>query len=116
VYSGLWLGAARAFARRHVAALRTRPVWLFSSGPIGPPAHPTAQPVRLGPELQGLRPGDHHVFGGRLDRRRLTLAESAVAAAALRVPDHDDREWHPVIEWVDGIVDQLAAGAAEPPR
>ena len=40
VYAGRWMGSARSFAERHEAALVTRPVWLFSSGPIGDPPMP----------------------------------------------------------------------------
>src|SRR5262249_60589803 len=34
-YLGSWLKAATAFVRRHQALLTSRPVWLFSSGPLG---------------------------------------------------------------------------------
>ena len=37
VYGGSWLEPARDLAHRQVAVLRTRPLWLFSSGPIGEP-------------------------------------------------------------------------------
>jgi hypothetical protein len=40
VYAGHWLKPARALADRCAAALRARPVWLFSSGPVGDPAKP----------------------------------------------------------------------------
>src|SRR5687768_14742059 len=35
-YMGGWLGEATTFVRRNVEPLSTRPVWLFSSGPVGP--------------------------------------------------------------------------------
>src|SRR5688500_11899198 len=35
VYFGSWLKEATAFVRRHQAILADRPVWLFSSGPLG---------------------------------------------------------------------------------
>ena len=34
LYMGRWHRDARRFARRHARMLRTRPVWLFSSGPL----------------------------------------------------------------------------------
>src|SRR6266536_3613757 len=34
VYAARWHPEARKFARRHGRALRGRPVWLFSSGPL----------------------------------------------------------------------------------
>src|ERR1035438_10759636 len=35
VYMGSWLKEARDFVRHHREILATRPVWLFSSGPLG---------------------------------------------------------------------------------
>jgi menaquinone-dependent protoporphyrinogen IX oxidase len=40
VYHGSWLEPARDLAHRHAAVLRARPLWLFSSGPIGEPPYP----------------------------------------------------------------------------
>ena len=40
VYMGRWLGEARRFARLHASELCRLPVWLFSSGPVGPADHP----------------------------------------------------------------------------
>jgi len=40
VYAGRWLKAAREFVDGNAAALAARPVWLFSSGPIGNPPKP----------------------------------------------------------------------------
>jgi len=38
VYMGQWMKPARELAERSAAALASRPVWLFSSGPVGEPA------------------------------------------------------------------------------
>src|SRR5690348_14057868 len=35
LYAGRWHRDARSFARRYATALRGRPVWVFSSGPLG---------------------------------------------------------------------------------
>jgi menaquinone-dependent protoporphyrinogen oxidase len=37
VYAGRWLDPARQYAALYADVLRARPVWLFSSGPIGNP-------------------------------------------------------------------------------
>src|SRR6186997_1721175 len=34
-YVGHWLGDATSFVKQHRALLAERPVWLFSSGPVG---------------------------------------------------------------------------------
>jgi menaquinone-dependent protoporphyrinogen oxidase len=46
VYGGSWLEPARELAHRHAAVLRARPLWLFSSGPIGGAAVPAGRAVR----------------------------------------------------------------------
>ncbi|MGY2066002.1 flavodoxin domain-containing protein [Blastococcus sp. SYSU DS0619] len=57
VYVGRWLEPAREYAATHTSALRTRPVWLFSSGPIGEPPFPPDVPHDVEPlsELTGAR-------------------------------------------------------------
>src|SRR5207342_299308 len=35
VYMGQWEKDATSFVERHESVLATRPVWLFSSGPVG---------------------------------------------------------------------------------
>jgi len=47
VYMGRWLKPARELTARSAAALATRPVWLFSSGPVGEPAMPADNPVDI---------------------------------------------------------------------
>jgi len=37
IYVGHWMDSAMQLVERHAAALASRPVWLFSSGPIGDP-------------------------------------------------------------------------------
>ena len=44
VYVGRWLEPARTWVSAHAASLRTRPFWLFSSGPIGEPPFPPDEP------------------------------------------------------------------------
>src|SRR4051794_34970520 len=39
VYMGRWLKPAREFVQANTDTLREAPVWLFSSGPLGPPEH-----------------------------------------------------------------------------
>ena len=40
VYAGRWLGSAKQLIEREAATLATKPVWLFSSGPLGDPLKP----------------------------------------------------------------------------
>ena len=45
VYAGHWLESATEFVEDHATQLAGRPVWLFSSGPIGVPPKPAEDPV-----------------------------------------------------------------------
>lgn len=68
LYMFRWHADARRFVRRHRAALRRRPVWLFSSGPLDESATesdiPPVRFVRRAMEKIGAR--GHATFGGRL--------------------------------------------------
>jgi menaquinone-dependent protoporphyrinogen oxidase len=106
VYAGHWLKPAREFLEGHATDLKTRPVWLFSSGPIGDPPKPQEDPVDASPlvELTGAR--DHRVFAGKLDRRALNFGEKAIVMA-LRAPEGDFRDWDEIREWAAGIARSL---------
>jgi menaquinone-dependent protoporphyrinogen oxidase len=111
VYAGRWLEPARRMASTFADELRARPVWLFSSGPIGEPPMPEADPADVEELLTATAAVDHRVFPGRLERRRLGFAERAVVAA-LRAPDGDFRDWDAVAAWSAGIVRTLEERAA----
>jgi len=125
VYMGRWRKEAVAFVRQYGAALTRRPVWFFSSGPLGAVAtdaqgrdlRSTSVP-KEGPELEGaVHPRDHRVFFGALDPQELTFAERSVRkvpAARALMPAGDFRNWPEVERWARDIADELSAGAARP--
>ena len=106
IYAGRWLEPARAFADRHAAALATRPVWLFSSGPLGDPLMPAGEPPEPVAIAAKLAARGHRSFAGRLDRRRLGLLERTLTRA-VRAPDGDFRDWEAVRSWADEIAAEL---------
>ena len=68
LYTGRWHKAARRLARRQSAALRQRPVWLFSSGPLDDSADRSdIAPVRqVASAAAATNARGHATFGGRL--------------------------------------------------
>jgi len=107
VYAGHWLEPARELAERHAGALAARPVWLFSSGPVGDPPKPTEEDsvdVRGILEATGAR--DHRVFSGKLDKGTLGFAEKAIVLA-LRVAGGDFRDWEAIRGWAREIAAEL---------
>ena len=62
VYLGRWMKPGRELAQRQAGALAARPVWLFSSGPVGEPAKPADNPVDVSTILRSTKARDHQVF------------------------------------------------------
>jgi len=108
IYAGNWLAPAREFVARTLWALRTRPVWLFSSGPIGDPAKPTEAPPVVAEMLEATGAREHRLFAGRLERRDLGLAEKAIMTV-IRAPEGDFRSWNQIEAWAMQIARTLQA-------
>lgn len=106
VYMGRWMSAARDFVERFAAWLVARPVWLFSSGPIGDPPRPTEPATDVPAMLEASQARSHEVFAGRLERSLLTAPERMVVRA-LRVPERDDRDWDAIDAWADAIASEM---------
>jgi menaquinone-dependent protoporphyrinogen oxidase len=103
VYMGHWQKEAAEFVRRNRAVLAGRPVWLFSSGPLGTePADAqgqdltaAAEPRELAEFTEAIHPRGHSVFFGALDPGRLGLGERALRklpAARVIMPEGDFRD------------------------
>jgi menaquinone-dependent protoporphyrinogen oxidase len=111
VYAGRWLKAARELVELRHEALASRPVWLFSSGPVGDPLRPLEDPVDAATIVAAIGARGHRVFAGKIDKGKLSLGEKAMVKA-LRVPDGDYRDWDEVAAWAGEIADALAQGGA----
>jgi menaquinone-dependent protoporphyrinogen oxidase len=110
VYAGRWLESAREYAALHADVLRTRPVWLFSSGPIGEPPFPPDEAYDV-PALRNLIGAKgHRTFPGRLDKERLSFGERAMVVA-MRAPVGDFRDWDAVRRWGAEIAGQVVGGS-----
>jgi menaquinone-dependent protoporphyrinogen oxidase len=106
VYAGHWLKPARELVERHADALAGRPVWLFSSGPVGDPPKPQEDPVDVADLLAATGAREHRVFAGKLVRKQLSFPERAIVSA-LRVPEGDFRDWTEIHQWAAGIAEAV---------
>ena len=106
VYMGRWMKPARELAERSAAALAARPVWLFSSGPVGEPPKPADNPVDVTEILQSTKARDHQIFTGKLVKKHLSFPDRAMASA-IRASEGDFRNWAEIREWAAGIADTL---------
>jgi menaquinone-dependent protoporphyrinogen oxidase len=105
VYVGRWLDPARELVETHEGMLGQAPVWLFSSGPLGPPdaLKPEGDPVDVAALMATSGAVGHRIFAGRLDRKLLSFTEKAVVVA-VRAPEGDFRDW----EAIDGFAGEIA--------
>lgn len=114
LYAGRWRSEAVAFAKRHRGALSTRPLWLFSSGPLDTDTDRAtlAMTGSVTRAIGGLRPIDHRTFGGAL----LPGTPGLVEALMARRLAGDYRDWDDVAAWSREIAAELARrGQAEAP-
>ncbi|MEU6230005.1 flavodoxin domain-containing protein [Streptomyces sp. NPDC047042] len=106
LYAGRWHKDARRFVRRHRRALAGRPLWLFSSGPLGAEAVgrdiPPVPGVRKAMTRLGAR--EHVTFGGCLEEG----AKGWVAGMILRSGKGGDfRDFTVIEEWAGRVAAEL---------
>ena len=108
VYMGRWLGEARRFAQIHASALCRLPVWLFSSGPVGPADHPVppGTPADVPVITRLTQATGHRTFPGRLDMKRLHFSERSLART-IHAPEGDSRDWNAIADFAGEIADAL---------
>ena len=122
-YINHWLREATAFAKRHRKELAGRPIWLFSSGPLG-----SEQVDEHGADVaDGARPREfeelqpilhargEQVFFGAWDPSvpAIGLGERlvrAMPAARDALPAGDFRDWAAIDAWTAEISAELRAG------
>ena len=106
VYAGHWMKSMRELVERRADELAARPIWLFSSGPVGDPPKPDEDPVDVAEVMMTTGARGHVVFAGKIDRSRLGFGERAIVSA-LKVPEGDFRDWDEVRRWANGIVEEM---------
>ncbi|MDQ3885423.1 MAG: flavodoxin domain-containing protein [Actinomycetota bacterium] len=118
-YFGKWLREATKFIRQNRAILAAgRPVWLFSTGPLGTAAtdaqgrdlRAVAEPKEIAEFREAIHPRDHRVFFGVLDPGKLGFRDrliKALPAGRALLPEGDFRDWAEIEAWVAEIASEL---------
>lgn len=119
-YMFQWARTATRFVRRHQEELARRPVWLFSSGPLGTDlvdedgtdVRKAARPREFDELHELVEPEDEAVFFGAYDPDAppIGLAERIVRrlpAAREALPAGDFRDWPRIDAWAYGIAARL---------
>jgi menaquinone-dependent protoporphyrinogen oxidase len=123
-YMGKWLDEATEFVRANRDALRARPTWLFSSGPVGSATvdkdgHDLlAPPTFLRNLAESVGARGVKVFMGRWDPSDPPASTAERLFRLLPIskgllPIGDYRDWDAIEEWARTIADDLV-GAAQP--
>ena len=107
VYMGKWLPEATTFTRDAAAILAEKPLWLFSSGPIGDDLAPsTFELAEVEAFARDVGARDHRVFAGRIDPHDLTFSQKLIVKA-VRAPSGDFRDWEEIRAWAREIEREL---------
>jgi menaquinone-dependent protoporphyrinogen oxidase len=111
VYMGRWMGEATEFVQRHGVELLARPVWLFSSGPIGSPdPKPEGNPDGIVELAASIRARGHRIFPGRLDKGQLGIGERLIIGA-VHAQEGDFRDQAAIEAWAGEIAAELHRSA-----
>jgi menaquinone-dependent protoporphyrinogen oxidase len=119
-YMGRWLGAATEFIRSHRSVFAEKPVWLFSSGPIGTElvdkegrdVLDASRPREFVEFEISLKPRGEQVFFGAFDPDAppVGMAErigsgffKLIPAARAAMPAGDFRDWPAIESWAREI-------------
>jgi menaquinone-dependent protoporphyrinogen oxidase len=113
VYAGRWMKSMKDMTERLGEELAARPVWLFSSGPIGDPPKPEEDPVDVAAISERTGARGHFLFAGKLDKKTLNFGERAIVGA-LKAPEGDFRDWDEIRDRALSIVEELSAGVSPP--
>jgi len=108
LYSTRWHKDARWFVKHHRAALASKPVWLFSSGPLDDSAHQQdVAPVRFVKNAMRLTHArGHTTFGGRMPSQ----ARGFPARSMAKNNPGDWRDPDQARNWAKQVAQDLHAG------
>jgi menaquinone-dependent protoporphyrinogen oxidase len=122
-YMGAWLEAATHFVEQHRGVLASRPVWLFSSGPVGTEridakgrdVVEASVPREFARFATEIHPRDERVFFGAYDpeaepvglMERVGSFFMRMPAIRQALPAGDFRDWPAIESWAKAIADQL---------
>jgi menaquinone-dependent protoporphyrinogen oxidase len=113
LYAGHWLEDAVDLCQRLGPELGDHPVWLFSSGPVGPEDSGLAKkmwtdPVDLEQVQEATKAVEHRMFAGRLNRSELGRLQRA-ALFFFKQLEGDYRDWNEISAFSNEIAAALGA-------
>ena len=120
-YALHWLKGAAEFVRRNRPQLSSRPVWLFSSGPLGTETTDAqgrdvrmeAEPREFAEFRDAIQSRDLRVFFGAYDPASKPIGfmerfARMMPAARAALPAGDFRDWNAIDAWAETIANELS--------
>jgi len=117
-----WMKPATEFVRRNASALASRPVWMFSVGPLGTKekddqgrdVRAVLEPKEIAEFRETVKPRDHRVFFGAMDPSKLGFTHRLIYKLPANrdgalFPQGDFRNWAEIETWAGGIAETLKA-------
>lgn len=128
-YMGRWMTEAAGFVRRNRLLLAGRPVWLFSSGPVGTDTVDAqgrdvveaSAPREFAEFAEAIGPREARVFFGAWNpdaepvgfaERMMSGLGRLVPAVKEALPIGDFRDWPAIEGWAEGIARELSVPAS----
>jgi len=109
LYRGRWSRQARHYIRRYSSQLRTKPVWLFSSGPLDDSALRGIPPTaRVAHAMLRVNARGHVTFGGRLEPD----AKGILPRTMAKTKAGDWRNAEHIARWAAQIAEELRSSVA----
>jgi menaquinone-dependent protoporphyrinogen oxidase len=123
-YQGSWLEGPVDFVMRHVDLLSERPVWLFSSGPLGTETTDeqgrdqleVTRPRQFDELEKAILPRGTQVFFGAMDPEQLRMVDRIIRrlpAGHRLLPEGDFRDWAAIDAWAKEIAGELPGAAPQ---
>jgi menaquinone-dependent protoporphyrinogen oxidase len=111
VYAGSWRRDAATFASENKSQLKKLKLWTFSSGPVGEPKeNQKIEPIGTSiiKLMEELKPIEHKVFPGNLDKSALNFAEKGIIKI-VKATYGDYRDFEEIRSWATSIAQDLKA-------
>ena len=115
-----WMKQATKFVQRNSKALAGRPVWLFSSGPLGTKTQDdkgrdlceVLEPREIAEFKETVKPREHRVFFGAMDGSKLGFLHRLIYKMPANrdgalFPEGDFRDWTAIDAWAGSIAQTL---------
>jgi menaquinone-dependent protoporphyrinogen oxidase len=108
LYARRWRRTAVRFLRQHAADLRSKQVWTFHSGPLGPDRHTVqSTPPNVQRLLRRIGAVEPVTFAGRLEAA--TAKGFLARQLAKGELEGDFRDWDLIRDWAHAVHDAVTA-------